>query len=65
MAEVAKHISKPQSEYTQADVVEASAIVDSMEAALVTVNSREGETTEDDGNVSGAASEVLDEDIPF
>ena len=44
--------------------MEASAIVDSMEAALVTVNSREG-ATEDDGNVSGAASEVLDEDIPF
>lgn len=67
MAEVAKRIKKDRSAYTQADIVEACGIVDSMEAALVTVNSaREGDGTADEGNVGGAASgENIDEDIPF
>ena len=65
MAEVAKRISKPQSEYTQADVVEAASIVDSMEAAQTVEIAGEGSVT-DEGNVSGAAScELLDEDIEF
>ena len=70
MAEVARCISKPQSEYTQADVVEAAQIVDSMEAVAAkgqTVEiAGEGSVTADEGNVGGAASSgLLNEDIEF
>lgn len=67
MAAVARSIDKPQATYTMADIVEACAIVDKLDAALVAEKiRREGEETADEGNVGGvASSELLDEEIPF
>lgn len=57
MAAVKRRIDKPQASYTQADIVEACAIVDGLDAAAVAADAAEA--------TAEAQCELADEEIPF